>query len=143
MPAVFDRQGLRFLYPENWDLELGESPTDAGTVTVHSPTGAFWSITRYPRGQSPDALCQAVVAALREEYDTVEAIPIAARFAGDGAVSYELNFIYLDLIGTVRLHAFYTATATCLIYIQAEIRDYDALEQVFDAVCRSLRIGDN
>lgn len=140
MPAIFNRHGIRFMYPENWVLgeEDGEDESDA--VTVTSPAGAFLSVGLYAAGSSPDAVSQTAIRALKDEYDSLEILPLPARFAHEGAISYELNFIYLDLFGTVRVHAFRAGDLTCLVMIQAESRDFDALEQVFDAICESLKV---
>lgn len=140
MPAIFDRHGIRFMYPENWELGEEEGGAELDAVTVTSPAGAFLSVGLHPEGTSPETVSQTAIQALKDEYDSLEILPLPARFAQEDAISYELNFIYLDLIGTVRVHAFRTGDLTCLVMIQAESRDFDALDRVFDAICESLKV---
>ena len=40
MPAVFDHLGVRFQYPESWELEAADD-TEGSDVTLYSPGGAF------------------------------------------------------------------------------------------------------
>lgn len=46
MPAVYEAHGLRFLYPENWQLDeqLGDAVL---SISVQSPDTAFWMISLY------------------------------------------------------------------------------------------------
>ena len=39
MPAVYDKLGIRFNYPENWRLDESEALEGAATVTVYTTLG--------------------------------------------------------------------------------------------------------
>ena len=56
MPAVYDKMGIRFLYPDNWQLDEEEALHGDQSVTVYSPGGAFWSIVLHPRSTDPAEL---------------------------------------------------------------------------------------
>ena len=48
MAAIFDKLGIRFLYPENWKLDESEALEGNQVVTVYSPGESFWSIMIHP-----------------------------------------------------------------------------------------------
>ena len=73
MPAQFKGLGISFQYPENWKLDDSDARLGRKSVTVYSPGGAFWSVTIHSGSTDPAKLTQAVVAAMREEYDSLEA----------------------------------------------------------------------
>lgn len=141
MPAVYNKQGLHFVYPESWTVDEDQTEDDNSVVTVYGPGGAFWSLTVHPEEAEPQALADAAVEALRGEYEQLDIDPIAVRLAGKQLVGYELNFYYLDLTSTAWFHAVRHGGATYLIYSQAEDRDLDDVAPVFAAIITSLLRG--
>jgi hypothetical protein len=138
MPAVFDKLGIRFQYPDNWTLDETEALEGNETVTVYSPGGAFWSIVIHPRGQSPAVLAEAAVKALRQEYEGIESEPVEETIAGQRIEGFDLNFFYLDLTSTAQVRSFGTDEATYLLLCQAEDREFAEIGPVFRAMTRSL-----
>lgn len=138
MPAVFDKLGIRFQYPDNWTLDETEALEGNETVTVYSPGGAFWSIVIHPHGQSPAALAEAAVKALRQEYEGIEYEPVEETIAGQHLEGWDMNFFYLDLTSTAQVRSFGTDKATYLLLCQAEDREFAEVEAVFRAMTRSL-----
>ncbi|HEV2968710.1 MAG TPA: hypothetical protein VGY55_01900 [Pirellulales bacterium] len=139
MPAVFDRLGVHFQYPENWTLEAANE-ADGEEVTVYSPGGAFWSLTIHERGD-PVELMDIVVDAMREEYDELDAEAVEDSIAGQELTGYDLNFYCLDLTNTAEIRAFNRGAKTYLLIWQAEDRDYDLVRPVFRAIATSLIKG--
>lgn len=132
MAAEFNRLGFRFLYPENWVLEVEETTGWPRSVTVSSPEGAMWSAT----ADRLDAaeLCEKVVAAISSEYDDVERNPVQ-RTVGDQLLDgIELHFWCLDLLVVAQVLICPSALTPSVIWLQAESRDFSELEQVFDAI---------
>jgi len=138
MPGVYDRDGIRFQYPENWSLEEDEAAEGARTVSVTSPTGAFWQISVYPRGENPQRLLDTAVAAMREIYDSLETEEVDETIAGRDTTGYDLNFYCLDLTNTAVLRCWQSPIATYLVFYQAEDREYAEVEAVFRAMSISL-----
>ena len=68
MPAVYDKMGIRFQYPENWTLDEDAALHGEQTVSVHSPSGGFWSITLSAESIEPSDLADTALAALKVEY---------------------------------------------------------------------------
>jgi hypothetical protein len=141
MPAEFNRRGLGFQYPENWQLDCEESPEESQgrqSVTVYSPGGAFWSVSVDPAGSDPARLAQAAVKAMQEEYSEVEVSPASDTVAGVAMAGFDLNFYYLDLTSTAVVRCFQTEQATYTIFYQSEDRELQAIEKVFLAMTTSM-----
>jgi hypothetical protein len=139
-PVVeFNELGFHFQYPDNWSATREASPTFPRSVQVHSPSGAFWSVTadRIP----PHELISQVAAAISSEYEDVER-HVLKRTIGDRSLEgFELNFYCLDFIVVVQILGWTHGGASWAIVTQAEMRDHDQLQDVFDAMTWSL-IGD-
>jgi hypothetical protein len=138
MPAVFDKLGIRFQYPDNWQLDEKDALAGESSVTVYSPGGAFWSINVHAREVAPKDLVEAALKAMRQEYDELDAERVRERAAGQDLVGYDLNFYCLDLTNTALVRAVRTADATFLILCQAEDREFAEVGPVFRAITASL-----
>jgi hypothetical protein len=138
MPAVFEKLGIRFLYPDNWTLDEQEAVEGNESVTIYSPTGAFWSIVMHPPGADPKNLAATALQALKAEYEGAEAEPASEEIDGHTLRGYDLNFFYLDLTNTALIRAFRTDDASYLLLCQAEDRDFATLGPVFNAITTSL-----
>jgi hypothetical protein len=138
MPAVFNKLGISFQYPENWVLDEEDAMAGRQSVTLYSPGGAFWSISIHPPSADAQALARAAVDAMKQEYGEVEAEVIEETIAGQQLVGFDLKFYYLDLISTATVRCVRTSRATYAIFSQAEDRDFDDLGIVFRAITTSL-----
>jgi hypothetical protein len=138
MPGVYDKMGIRFLYPENWALDEDEALHGNRSVTVHSPGGAFWSITLHSERTDPDELARAALLALQSEYPESESEAVQEEVGGQEIAGYDFRFFYLDFVNTALIRGFRTPLASCLVLCQAEDREFDALCPVFQAITTSL-----
>jgi hypothetical protein len=143
MTRIYQGLGLSFLYPENWNIT---EDTDDGKLvgfTLESPSSAFLTVTEYPWTVTPaDALDQSYQI-LRSEYDDVEFEEIpppinAEQHSLSECIAGDVRFYYLDLMVISRLIAFVMNQRTYLVQIQAEDRDFDKLEMVFQAILISI-----
>jgi hypothetical protein len=138
MPGVYDKMGIRFLYPDNWALDEDDALHGNRSVTVHSPGGAFWSITLHAAGTDPDALAQAALDALKSEYPESESEAVSEKLGGQSIAGYDFRFFYLDFVNTALIRGFRTPGASCLVLCQAEDREFNELGPVFRAITTSL-----
>lgn len=138
MPAVYDKLGISFQYPENWDLDEREAVEGNHGVTVYSPGGAFWSVVVQSATVDPQATADAALAALKKEYEELDAEPLTESVGGRELLGYDLNFYYLDLTNTAYIRAFRTPRASYLILCQAEDRELENVEAVLRAMTLSL-----
>ncbi len=141
MPALFDRLGIKFQYPENWRLDQEDAIEGGQSVTVCSPAGAFWTLMIHPRSADPARLAKAVVDVMRQEYEELEAEAVREGLAGRDTVGYDLNFYYLDLTNSAAVRSLRTNRRTYTIFYQAEDREFAQVQQVFLAIATSLIDG--
>ena len=138
MPAIYDKPGLRFQYPDSWKLEEDEPRPGKNAATVYSPGGAFWSVAvRSPRTDPRELIAEAVDA-MREEYAAVDAEEISETISGYEAVGFDLSFFCLDLTSTSAVRCVRTPQANYVIFCQGEDQEFEALEPVFRAMTFSL-----
>lgn len=140
MPKQYDNLGIAFQYPDNWELDEEQVDHDTGflSVTIFSPGGGFWSVLRHPIATEPADAVKQAVDAIREEYDNLEIAPAEETVEGVTMSGFNLGFIYLDLINTVRVRGFRTGDATIVVFTQAEDREQKKNGPVFEAMTYSL-----
>ena len=138
MPAVYDNSEVRFLYPENWTLTEEETEEWPRSLSVQSPASGFWLLHVYPSRQDPKPLAKDAVAALREAYEDVECEDVAEKIGPVESVGYNLDFIYLDFVVHAEVRSFAVRERTYVVLCQAEVREFDALANVFRAITLSM-----
>jgi hypothetical protein len=138
MPARFDRLGVSFQYPDNWTLDDSDARLGRQSVTVYSPGGAFWSVAVHSGSAEPAKLAAAVVEAMKKEYAWLEADETHETVAGHDLFGYNLAFYCLDLTNTAQVRSLRTALAAYTIFCQAEDREFERVQLVFQAITTSL-----
>jgi hypothetical protein len=141
MPLRFERLGISFQYPENWVLDDTDAVAGRDSVTVYSPGGAFWTVAVHPASADPAQLIKGVVAAMREEYEELEAEEAGEIVAGRELIGYDLNFYYLDFVNSAKIRSLQTRQTTYTFFCQGEDREFDRLQEVFRAITTSLLNG--
>jgi hypothetical protein len=143
MPGIYDDHGIRFEYPDEWELEV----TDDGPVTtasIQSPTGlAFALVTSDETCPAPAEVADQALSAMREEYPDLDASPALETIGGHRAVGHDVEFISLDLTNTCSIRCFRTPRRTVLVFGQwADIDTDEDPEAVVRSVSRSLEETD-
>lgn len=139
MSAQFEEHGVRFQYPENWNLE--EEETDTGwTVHLQSPNTAFLLLSVDEEMPSTEDVLETALEAMKSEYPDVEAENRIETVAGMPAVGHDIHFTSLDLTNTCCTRSFYTGDATVLLLWQAADLDLEESEPVLHAICASLEV---
>jgi len=141
VPLKFEKLGISFQYPDNWTLDEEDALVGRRSVTVYSPGGAFWSVAAHPRSADPARLAKAAVEAMKQEYEGLEAQETRQALAGRELIGYDLNFYYLDLTNTAQIRCLRTQRTTYTVFCQAEDREFDRIELVFQAITASLLGG--
>ena len=139
MTALYDNLGIRFQYPENWQLAQEVAEGSPCEVLVETPGGGFWSVLVYPGTSDPDQLAAETLRTMRGEYEDLEAEPFVDVIGDFKADGFEMHFYCLDFVVTSRVLAFRHEDRTLLVLYQAETSEFDQLEQVFRAVTFSLQ----
>ena len=138
MPAVFDKLGIRFLYPENWKLDESDALAGNQIVSVYSPGGSFWSVMIHPPGIAPEKLAATALAAMRQQYDDLDAEEVRETVGGRDLIGYDLNFYCLDLTNTAMVRSYATPEGAYVVLYQADDREFAEIEPVFRAITLSL-----
>jgi hypothetical protein len=139
MSASFDEDGIRFRYPENWELTQEESDT-GWTVSVQSPDTAFFLLSYDTDMPDVGQMAETALEALRADYPELEAEEIVESLAGQPAMGHNIRFFSLDLTNTCCTRSFYCDTGTILVMWQANDLELDRMEPIFRAICASLKV---
>src|SRR5947209_9449272 len=139
MVATFDEAGLRFRYPENWQLQREETE-DGWSVLVQSPDTAFVLISVREDMPPADEMAATALQAMREEYPGLEAEECTVGLAGQPAVGHDIRFFSLDLTNTAWTRSFYGERGTFLVLCQVNDLELETNEPVLRAICASLEV---
>ena len=145
MPLTFDDFGIRFLYPDNWLVQSRESDDDSDSVTLEMPNGGFFSVTRHHASPAIEDVLDNIAAAMRAEYPEIEIEQVDSPGSDDPSgrdtqsAAIELRFYYLDLLIVARITAMMLSGHTVVVQVQAESRDFDTGEPVYNAMLKSIR----
>src|SRR3954470_423911 len=101
MPGVFEKFGIKFLYPENWQVTEEGADDWPKLVTVQNPGGAFLSIYVYEGSVNLRELVREAVDAMRLEYEDIETEEVLQP--DDADYGYNIDFYYLDLVVTTQI----------------------------------------
>jgi hypothetical protein len=138
MPVTFDSLGISFQYPDNWTLDDSDALLGRKSVTVYSPGGAFWSVAIHPGSADPAKLAAAVVEAMKQTYEGLEAEETEETVASHRLTGHDMAFYCLDLTNTAEVRSFRVGHTCYTVYCQAEDREFKQLQRVFQAMTTTL-----
>jgi hypothetical protein len=141
MHATYQGHGLRFLYPENWQLDEEET-VGAWSIHVQSPGTGFIQVIGHAGRPDVQEVLDSTLAALREDYPELEEEAAGERIAGQRAQGHDVRFISLDLTATCWLRCFRTPQATLLVLCQVHDLEAAKYEPIFRAMRHSLELVD-
>lgn len=135
MPATFNGHGLHFLYPDNWSIVEPSDEAPESGVALELPTGGFFSIELAQDHQTDQQIITEIRETIEEEYGDTEVDELPAD---EGDRRIDLQFYFLDLLVIFRLMLLERSGRRLIVQIQAESRDFEANEPVFDAIVKQL-----
>jgi hypothetical protein len=139
MTATYQKHGLQFLYPENWRLSDEGWPELPCSISLESPDGsAFWSVHFYELASDPDEILKNTLDTLRETYPDLEISDCPADSTIPRESGVEAMFYCLDFLIRIRLEVVRLDRCLALFWYQAEDRQFEQLEMVFQAIGISL-----
>jgi hypothetical protein len=141
MVAQFEESGIRFKYPENWQLEREESE-NGWTVSVQSPDTAFLLLCLREDMPQTGEVAETALSALREDYPELEADDCVDTLGGQPAIGHDVRFFSLDLTNTCWIRSFYSSQGTVLLMCQFNDLEIEKNEPVLRAMCASLELDD-
>lgn len=139
MTAVYDKLGLKFMYPENWKL-IDESESESRhVVSLETPDGSCtWAVHVYPSDADRDAVLKEAVGTMRETYEDLEISPSKTELGSHEASGIEALFYCLDFLIKAELHVVSLPERLLLFWTQAEDREFEKHNLVFQAISVSL-----
>jgi hypothetical protein len=138
MPAVYQKLGVELLYPENWSITDEDEEAWPRTVTFQSEETGFWSLHVYPPLQDTAEVIKELVAAIGSEFTDIEVLPATETFGETDTAGVDLAFFYLDLLVEAKIRCLATPSATLIWLYQAESREFEKIEPVFQAIAVSM-----
>jgi hypothetical protein len=138
MPAIYEKLGVRFLYPENWSITDEDEEGWPRSVTVQSRDTGFWTLHVYPAEQEVKAIEKELVAVIKDEFGEVEVLPADETFGETETTGVDLAFFYLDLLVEAKIRSLKTPDSTLIWLYQAESREFEKMEPVFQAIAVSM-----
>ena len=141
MVAEFDHDGIQFRYPENWRLER-EDNEEGWTVSLQSPDTAFLIICYRDDQPDPSEVAATALAALKEEYEELEADDCVDSVAGQPAIGHDIRFFSFDLTNTCWTRSFLSSHGTVLVMCQVNDLELEKNEPILKAICKSLALTD-
>ncbi len=139
MAAIFQKDGIRFQYPANWQLSCEDA--DSGwTVAVQSPGTGFFLLTYDSNMPDADLVVQTALDALRADYPGLEADDAVESVAGQPALGHDIRFFSLDLTNSCSTRSFLTDTGTVLMMWQVNDLELEQFEPIVRAIRASLRV---
>ncbi len=139
MPATFEAFGIKFMYPENWTPAARDDEEGDGGVTLDMPSGGFFSIEQDYEGSLPEEIFEEVADTISAEFGEVERQPVDLNDAMSDERAIDFRFYCLDLLVVSRVVLMTVANTSLVIQIQAEMRDFETNEKVFEAILMQLR----
>jgi len=138
MPHWYDRNGVRFAYPETWQLDERDEVDEPLDVTLDTPGGGFWTLQVVPGGLSPGQCALEALKGIEAEFQDVEHEGVTLDLMGVTWFGYEVRFFCFDYLVEGRVYACRMPGRTLLCHYQAEQQEFDKQEPVFQAMMASL-----
>ncbi len=141
MTAVFNKHGLNFRFPENWEVQESFARDMALEIYLSAPSGAFWSLMAYGAEHDGDELMQNILGSIKQQYEGFEVESIKDVLSGIPLSGFNSHFFCLDLLVSNKMRTLQVGEHRLLIMAQAESREFEKQELVFDAITTSLLNG--
>lgn len=138
MPAEYCQHGIRFLYPENWQLTEADDEDGNPGLSLESPDGGLLLLQFYPTTVASARLLKEMERGLRQQYEDLEGNDCERMLASQVATGREALFYCLDFLVQARCLVFDTPNHRVAAVYQAETRLFGRLEMVFDAILTGL-----
>lgn len=124
MSDTFQRDGVRFSYPHDWQLET-EVDGDGWTASLQGPGTAFLVVSYCPGVDDPGELVDAAVEGLQADYPDLDATDAVDNLAGQPALGADINFVHFDLTNTCWVRAVPAAEGSLLVMAQCTDEELD------------------
>lgn len=136
----FQNHGVRFCYPDVWQLEEVGSDDDDILITVSGDGTCFWSIHILSNSPPPPQVIESCVAAFTDEYEDADATVRERLLAEMPAYARDVEFSCYDLMNTASLQSVRTSDFTLLVLWQGADHELEEYRSVLEAMTDSVRV---
>ena len=140
MDAIYQAHGVRFRYPSDWELSE-QQDEEQFSVTVSSPSTAFWTLSLFESCPEPADVVQTVLDAFHEEYDEMDDYPSSVRVGKRPTVGRDIDFVCVDRLNLAAVRAFQTRKFTAMVLFQLTEAERDDVGPILERITRSLSCG--
>lgn len=139
----YTQYGIRFEYPEDWQMDDGEA-ADARTITVNSGETSFWCLSIFEDCPSIESVLDAAIAAFEEEYEEVDVSATEEThldsFVDQEIVARDVEFVCLELVNTACLRAIAAEQFTLLVLYQGTDFELAQTGRTLERITESLSL---
>lgn len=136
--ATYEGHGIKCSYPGNWKVQEDTTDEDSNGFLIESPDAAFFAVSLFPWTDSPREVLGRAAKTMEEEYEECEVEWVDSDLSVADSRVIEVRFFVLDMLVVAKLRAFSLARQSFLIEQQAEDREYQKVEPVFDAMTETM-----
>jgi hypothetical protein len=142
MAGTFEDCGIRFQYPDDWEVEVTNEES-VTTVALHSPSGlAFALVSLDDSRPLPKDVADQALATMREEYPDLDSSEAQEVIRGHRVVGHDVEFISLDVANSCAIRCFRTQRRTVLLFGQWSDLEGGQTDSLLAAVRGSLEETD-
>lgn len=136
----YDRHGVRFAYPAQWELTEEHQPGQI-TIGVSNSETTSWNLCLLAHRPSPRDVLAAAAEAFRDEFPEMDEYEAEQEtIGGVQAIGKDLEFVCLELLNTAMLRALQTESYTILLWWQGTDTELESTRPLLDAITASLQV---
>lgn len=139
---IFQRNGIRFEYPGDWQLQTEPHEDSGWTVTISSPDIAFVLVSMLPDVDDAHQVADEALSSLKSEYAQLESTPAQLTIANHQAIGYDIDFISVDHVVFAQIRVIDTIHGCLLILMQTSDQDRSWNEPVMNEILESVKVDD-
>ncbi|MFT5324612.1 MAG: hypothetical protein ACI8P0_002476 [Planctomycetaceae bacterium] len=135
--AVYEEHGVRFEYPDNWELSHEHHDADF-SVTIESEGTAFWMLSVLQGRPVAEDVIEAALESFRAEYDPVDVYESEDSICMLPTVARNVDFYELEMVNRASLRACETDSTTIFVLLQMSDTERAEAEPLLKAITDSL-----
>lgn len=134
---VYEDHGVRFEYPDGWELSVDESE-DQIAVTVEGPGTAFWTLSLIQERPSATEIIESALQCFEEEYGRLDVYEVDDSICLLPTAAFNVDLISLDLVSKVSLRACETDYFSIFCMYQVAETDFETAGAALKSISASL-----
>ena len=141
MSETYARHGVRFQYPDDWELTEQELEEELA-ISVSGPYAGFWSLSLIRGQPHPEDVIRSVAEAFADEYEELDSYDSREQICERPTWGRDFEFFCNHLLNSAWARAFETDEWTVLLLQQATDQELAELGPIFRRITASLQVDD-